>query len=746
MRGRTPQRVVTGSGASSPLSALVVRFDPLLRERVVTARFLQPSPPVVASLRVTLVNDLAIPDAIVRGRSQRQSLDGGGSRRRGRSRARRVLGEAAPFVAGAKRGREADAGFFSTSPPPRSRSRAPRSRSRFAHGGDDAPKRRRAESRPHAGGSALASEAFGPALPCPARVLAEAGVMLAAQHARRRVDFAAQGSSLANANTLLLRLTRYESAPARGDRVDALFGRASQQPWRGVVARRDGRQATVLADDSSHTAGAAAGATPESVTVVFSADRLAQSVRDCAERHADSGIAPGFATRHLQTKVATCAPARRPAIQDVDVDGLNDDQAALVRYVADGAPLTLALGPPGTGKTRTVAAVASALAASGETVLVLTQQNVAALNVLRALRAAGCEAAQLLVSASYYIDWHAHEYDAALWPWLHVPGAEDIGADAPPPSQAIAAPRILLCTFGMLPSLAMEGSRASALMHGDDVTAVCVDEAGAAWAGLSYALDAACPAVSRLHLFGDDRQLPPSLGGARDGGGAGPRVASLYDAARAAGHAAHALTTQYRLPHGLAAFLSRNMYDGTVASAPGAGAASGPGVRWIDVQDGQAAHRFGSYYNVQEVHAVVTVMDAIDAAHGGDGGARVVLTPYREQRDALEAAAGNRARAHGGAWDVKTVDAMQGREARHVVLSLVRVPHATGGGAGFLRDARRANVALSRCAGELAVVGHHAAWAAEGHPAELLRALACQTPPQPNNAAGTEQLACAMPQ
>jgi hypothetical protein len=40
--------------------------------------------------------------------------------------------------------------------------------------------------------------------------------------------------------------------------------------------------------------------------------------------------------------------------------------------------------------------------------------------------------------------------------------------------------------------------------------------------------------------------------------------------------------------------------------------------------------------------------------------------------------------------------------------------------------------------------------AAEGHPAELLRALARQTPPQPNDAgghaAGTEQLACAVPQ
>ena len=479
-----------------------------------------------------------------------------------------------------------------------------------------------------------------------------------------------------------------------------------------------------MAAGDSACASVAAGAQPESVTVVFSTDGQAQRVHASAEGHARTGVAPGFATKHLQTRVASAQPARRPPLPSVATDGLNKEQADLVLDVASGAPLTLALGPPGTGKTRTVAAVA------------------AALNVLRALRAAGCEAARLLVSARYYVYWHAHEYEHELWPYLHVHGAleegllEECGVDVPPPSPApVSAPCIVLCTFGMLPALSSdrEGGPTEALVHNSAVTAVCVDEAGAAWAGLSYALDEACPALTRMHLFGDDRQLPPSLGGTRDGGAfgaqGGPRVASLYDAACAAGHSAHAVRTQYRLPHAVASFLSRHVYDGAVISAQCQNAASGPGVVWHDVPDGDAAQRFGSFYNVAEVHAAVSVVDAIDAAHGGDGGTRVVLTPYREQRDALEAAAGLRARAHGGPWDVKTVDAMQGREARHVVLSLVRVPSASGGGGGFLRDARRANVALSRCAGQLAVVGCHAAWAAEAHPAGLLRALARQTPP-----------------
>ena len=688
MRGRAEAQ-----GALSPLAALVVRYNPQLRERVVTARRLQPSPP--ASLRVTVVNELASPP-------------------RGRAR-RRLDAAEPPAPARAKRGRSAAEE-------------------------DGAPKRRRSKSgrrgSAHHSPPPLAAEAFGPQLPCPARVLAEAGVLLAAQHARRRVDFAAAANTLRPSGELRLRLTRYESAPARGDALEVLFSRAQRHPWRGRVARCVGREAVAVVEDGTD---ASEGVQPEAVTVVFSADAQAQRIHASAERHARTSVAPGFATAHLQTRVAAAQPARRPPLPAACTDGLNAEQAALVLDVAAGAPVTLAHGPPGTGKTRTVAAVAAALAAGGETVLVLAQQNVAALNVLRALRAAGCDGARLLVSAAYYVEWHAHEYEPQLWPWMHVPGAlEDaVGPDVPPPSPApAAAPRIVLCTFGMLPSLASDraGGPAEALVRGSAVTAVCVDEAGAAWAGLSYALDEACPALRRLHLFGDDRQLPPSLGGTRDGGAmggaGGPRVASLYDAACAAGHSAHALRTQYRLPPAVASFLSRHVYDGAVTSAPcDAHAAAAAGVVWHDVADGVAAQRFGSFYNVAEVHAAVAVMDAIDAACGGDGGARVALTPYREQRDALEAAAGCRARAHGGPWDVKTVDAMQGREARHVVLSLVRVPTATGGGAGFLRDARRANVALSRCAGQLAVVGHHAAWAAEAHPAALLRALARQTPP-----------------
>lgn len=131
-----------------------------------------------------------------------------------------------------------------------------------------------------------------------------------------------------------------------------------------------------------------------------------------------------------------------------------------------------------------------------------------------------------------------------------------------------------------------------------------------------------------------------------------------------------------------------------------------------------------SWYSVPEVHAAVSLMDAIDAAAPATE-SRVVLTPYREQREALESAAGLRAQRYGGNWAVATVDSFQGREAQHAVLSLVRA----GGGAGFMVDGRRANVMLSRGMGRLMVLGDWSAWAAESCSAPLLRRFAQRFPP-----------------
>jgi len=85
----------------------------------------------------------------------------------------------------------------------------------------------------------------------------------------------------------------------------------------------------------------------------------------------------------------------------------------------------------------------------------------------------------------------------------------------------------------------------------------------------------------------------------------------------------------------------------------------------------------------------------------------VMLTPYREQKRALEA---ELSRVFGpGVWEhaveVASVDAYQGKEKEVVLYSCVRSGTA---GLGFVKDLRRLNVALTRAKHALYVIGNDA--------------------------------------
>ncbi|KAJ1453685.1 AAA domain-containing protein, partial [Pelagophyceae sp. CCMP2097] len=74
-----------------------------------------------------------------------------------------------------------------------------------------------------------------------------------------------------------------------------------------------------------------------------------------------------------------------------------------------------------------------------------------------------------------------------------------------------------------------------------------------------------------------------------------------------------------------------------------------------------------------------------------------VVTPYRAQREWLASLA----RLPG--VDVNTVDGFQGQERDVIIFTAVRTN--THGGIGFLSNARRLNVALTRARRKVVVVG-----------------------------------------
>ena len=130
------------------------------------------------------------------------------------------------------------------------------------------------------------------------------------------------------------------------------------------------------------------------------------------------------------------------------------------------------------------------------------------------------------------------------------------------------------------------------------------------------------------------------------------------------------------------------------------------------------------FHNPDEVAATIAVLDLLYTDPEAHSKASLaVLTPYKEQARRLE----ERIRAEFGAGHlpglqnfqtkqggnvtdvsdlVGTVDSFQGDEADIVVISLVRNNHHSGSRAlGFLSDARRMNVLLSRARWKLVLIG-----------------------------------------
>jgi superfamily I DNA and/or RNA helicase len=195
------------------------------------------------------------------------------------------------------------------------------------------------------------------------------------------------------------------------------------------------------------------------------------------------------------------------------------------------------------------------------------------------------------------------------------------------------------------------------------------------------------------------------------------------------------LSTQYRSHEAIAGWASRESYNGRLRSAPSVAArtlAELPGVAdtpltrapmlllttrapggallpGCEELGGAGGGAGASLLNEGEADAVVRHVATLLAAGVRPEGI-AVLSPYSAQvellRGALAALRPQAASDEGvidGPWvEVSSVDAYQGREADAVVISCVRAN--ARGGVGFLADARRMNVAVTRGRCHVAIV------------------------------------------
>jgi superfamily I DNA and/or RNA helicase len=587
----------------------------------------------------------------------------------------------------------------------------------------------------------------------------------AAAEARQLAERAGRqsGSGAERSGECLVKLVIRDERPALGGRVSLTLGKrdqtqqlpwnrlgvgspvllaeegvAKQGGWRGIVSRRDSESLDVALAESPDTE-----ADRPTFRLDLSSDQISRQRQLAALQEAKRADRGRLA--QLRDVLLGQRPPRfeeSPGWNPLD-DGLNDSQREAVRLALAAQDVAIIHGPPGTGKTRTIAELIRQAVARGEKVLACAPSNLAVDNLLERLVRAGERAIRLGHPARVLPELQRHTLDLLV--------------DAHPD---VALARKLIKEAGALQNRASRYTRAKpqpgarqamrqearALLDDaqriedqlvkhllDSATVVCCTLTGVDSRVLGerqfdlVVIDEAAQAVEpacwiplmrggRLVLAGDHCQLPPTIlssEAARDG----LAVSLMERLMRGQGTSiSRRLTTQYRMHEAIMEFPSKEFYESELTADDSVGShvladlpdvvpgslTSSP-LQLIDTAgasyDEESEAEGASLLNRQEAELVGRKVEQLLAA-GVASSEIAVITPYAAQVRLLRSLLGIEG------LEIDTVDGFQGREKEAVVISLVR---SNGKGEiGFLADTRRMNVALTRARRKLIVIGDSA--------------------------------------
>jgi DNA replication ATP-dependent helicase Dna2 len=378
---------------------------------------------------------------------------------------------------------------------------------------------------------------------------------------------------------------------------------------------------------------------------------------------------------------------REPAFEAVDrtfIDN-NDAQNEAVALALGARDVALIHGPPGTGKTYTLARTVRELVERGDRVLLSAFTNRAVDNAIEALEEHGCtDIVRVGTESGVREDMQSYR--------LRTSGDPEECADEFESAAVVAA------------TTASCGSRR---MRAQNFDTAVVDEAGQLTEPGTLA---ATTLADRAVLVGDHHQLPPVVQ-AEEAIAADDRCADLGRSLfqrliESYPDASVLLDKQYRMSQRIQAFASREFYDGRLRPATAAVATQQVGdlpgvdvgklpadlrgsVAFVD-PDGQAVGNT----NPDEADAIADIVGSYtDAGVAlGDIG---VIAPYRAQVAEIN-------RHVPDDLSVDTVDRFQGSSKEVLLISFV----ATGTlDSPIFEDYRRVNVALTRAKKSLVLVG-----------------------------------------
>jgi hypothetical protein len=365
---------------------------------------------------------------------------------------------------------------------------------------------------------------------------------------------------------------------------------------------------------------------------------------------------------------------------------LDDHQQRALAWAVAADDVVCIHGPPGTGKTRTLAAVVAESVARGERVLVTAHSNQAVDN--------------LLVGDSTPDEAD----DGSLHGVLGGDPDVDVARYGRHSRNRVVDEHYRQRGVDSADVVAATTNGAAAFDQNAFDVAVVDEATQASRAATAIAVNAA----ETLVLAGDHRQLPPY--GVREGGD-GEMRPSLFETLvdRYGDEVAVLLARQYRMHDAIAGFPNEAFYGGRLETAGEAADRTVDGLPAVDLfdvtGDERREERGASVRNAAEASVVADRVETILDA-GIDPGDVGVIAAYTGQVSEVRGVLADRSLDR-PALTVDTVDSFQGGEREAVVVSFARSNDASD--AGFLEHPeegpRRLNVALTRARRHLSLVG-----------------------------------------
>ncbi|TWT75482.1 ATP-dependent RecD-like DNA helicase [Posidoniimonas polymericola] len=432
---------------------------------------------------------------------------------------------------------------------------------------------------------------------------------------------------------------------------------------------------------------------------------------------------------------------------------LNPPQEDAVRFALSARDLAILHGPPGTGKTTTLAEVVHQAVIAGDKVLACAPSNTAVDNLLERLVPLVPTVVRVGHPARVFEALRGHTLDELVEADESTKiiqemyrEAEQLICSAEKISRSRDAYRRRGELFGeakTLRSHARQLERHVVQQVLDSADVICTtmtidDELLGDRRFPLVVIDEACqstePALwqavlraDRIVLAGDHCQLPPTVLSS-EAAHEGLRISPMERLVGRFGDAIfRRLTVQYRMHESIMRFSSEHFYNGELVAdvsvkqhtladiLPTDTAEEQPILEFWDTAgagwDEELEPDGESKRNPKEAGWVVTqVKQLLDA--GLEAEQIAVIAPYAAQVRLLR----NRLRIDG--LEIDTVDGFQGREKEAVILTFVRSNPM--GEIGFLADARRSNVALTRAKRSLRAIGDSATLGGDAFYASVL--------------------------